>query len=236
MAGSLSQPLLPRRDPRRARVRRARRARRDARERPRARSGLATASRQPAYAGVVTGSFVTEPDRAAASRTAAVRLAQPAVTRGDRADVRRLAGPRRVAAPARAIVVRARAVGQHVRVHASPSRSAIIGGYLYLQRRYADPLDRVHPAGGRAGDAALRVEPAVGDRAARARAPERAAADDPCRDGGHQPTASSRRASRPASPISSRVRTTASTGCRRTRSSTRSPIARSSSASRSSRR
>ena len=89
-----------------------------------------------------------------------------------------------------------------------------------------DPLDRLHPGRRRARAAAVRVEPAVGDLRARAGAPERAAADDPRRDGRVSATGSSRRRSRPASGTWSRASRTGSRGCRATRSSTRSPTGR----------
>ena len=47
-------------------------------------------ARQPAYAGVVTGSFVTEQSRAAASGLDDLCLAEPAVAGRDRADIHRL--------------------------------------------------------------------------------------------------------------------------------------------------
>ena len=76
---------------------------------------------------------------------------------------------------------------------------SMIGGYSFLSAALPDPLDRVHPDRRRARAAAVRLEPAVRDRAARAGPPERAAADDPRRHGGHCRTASSRRSSPPAS-------------------------------------
>ena len=80
---------------------------------------------------------------------------------------------------------RARAMGQHVRVQC---------GLRDLDRRrlslppapLPDPVDRLHPDRRRAGAAAVRVEPALGDLAARARPPEPAAADDPRRARGDE--------------------------------------------------
>ncbi len=139
-------------------------------------------NRQPAWAGVVTGAFaesrtsaaVAGPDlagsptplgRAAVGLTAigfGVLLAS-LILRGDRR--------------------RARAVGQHVRVH---------GRLRDLDRRrlsrpaapLPDPLDRLHPGRHLARDAPVRVEPSVGHQRPGAGPPERAAADDPRRDGG----------------------------------------------------
>ena len=189
---------------------------------------------QPAYAGVVTGSFVSSQVRAANSgpttaasptplsraaiwiTTAAwIVLGLSLLARGDRG--------------------RARAVGQHVRVQ---RRVRVLDGRrLPLPAApVPDPLDRLHPDRRRAGAAALRLEPAVRDQAARAGAPERAAADDPRRHGRHRVRDLRDELRGRASRTSSRARATGSRGCRRTRSSTRSPTARSSSASRSSRR
>ncbi len=130
---------------------------------------------------------------------------------------------------------RSRTVGQHVRVHGclrvhDPRR---------LPRARAalpDPLDRVRAVRGRPRAAALREQPAERRQAARPGAPERAAPDDPRRHGHDRlrdlrdELRGGRRLPGPGH------RPTGSAGCRRTRSSTRSPIGRSSSASRSSRR
>ena len=109
------------------------------------------------------------------------RLAQPVVAGRDVADGHRRRRPRGLAGAARHRR-RTRAVGQHVRVH---------GRLLVLDRdRLPHPgptlrhrLDRLHPDRRRARPAAVRVEPAVRDLAARPRPPEPAAADHPCRDG-----------------------------------------------------
>ena len=76
---------------------------------------------------------------------------------------------------------------------------SMIGGYLFLQRRYPIRSIGFIPIGVALAILLLRIEPAERDRAARAGAPERAAADDPRRDGRRSPTGSSRRASRPGS-------------------------------------
>ena len=237
-APPLVEPLLARRDPRRTGLRRPRGPRGDAGQRParcQAWPRARAPSRQPAYAGVVTGSFVTEqtrvPRRAGLDTYASPSPLSRAAIGLTFLAFLSLGGVDAGARHRR----RARAVGQPVRVQR--------GLRLLDARRLPvppaalpDPLDRLHPGRRRPGHPALRLEPAGRDPAARAGAPERAAADHPRRHGGHSRTASSRRASRPASATSSRARATGSPGCRRTRSSTRSPTGRSSSASRSSRR
>ena len=182
-------------------------------------------AQQPAWAGVVTGSFaqsrtrVGRRDHLARPR----RLPHPARQRRAVADDRRLLRPARVDGPP-GDRRRPRAVGQHVRVQ----RRVRDLDARRLPRPPAalpDPLDRLHPGRRRAGDPALRGEPRVGHQGARAGAPERAAADDPRRDGGHlvrhvrDELRGRRRLPRPG------ARRTGSAGCRATRSSTRSPTA-----------
>ena len=190
------------------------------------------AGRQPAYAGIVTGSFVTAQAQAASSGPNTAASPSPALARRPRAEPRRLAGARGVAGAPRGHR-RSRAVGQHVRVHRrlrllDDRRLPVPAAPL------RDPLDRVPAARGRAGDAALRLEPAVRDQAARAGPAERAAAHDPRRDGRAELRHLRDQLRGRRRPTWSRARTTGSPGSRRTRSSTRRPIERSSSASRSS--
>ncbi len=178
---------------------------------------------RPAYAGVVTGAFAEHlasgaPTGPAADPVSPIsRRAQVAGThRGDPArPVPGGPGARRGS----------RAVGQHVRVHRR-LRVHDPGGLPDPRAALPDPIPRLRPVRGRPRPAPLRQQPAERRQAARAGSPERPPPDDPRRDGHDLPTASSPRASQPESAISSRARPTGSPGCRRTRSSTRSPTGR----------
>ena len=144
------------------------------------------------------------------------------------------AAPRREHGHARAHR-RPRAVGQHVRVldrvrdrdrrRVPPARAAL-----------PDPLDRLRAGRRRARARRLRAHAAGRDRAARAGARQPAAAHDPRGDGHDQLRHLRDLVRGRASPTSPRATATASPGCRPGACSTRSPTARSSSASRSSRR
>ncbi len=170
--------------------------------------------------GVVRG----RPDVGRRGGTGACRLPDPAWSGRGRPDRRRVRHPGRVAAPP-GHRRRPRAVGQHVRVHGrvrDVDRRRLSGAPAALP----DPFDRLHPRRHRPRAPALRIEPRLGDQRARAGAAERAAADDPRRDGGHQlrdvrdELRGRRRLPHPGS------RRTGSDGSRRTRSSTKSPIDR----------
>ena len=100
------------------------------------------------------------------------------------ADVDRVRAPDRLARDARDRR-RARAVGQHVRVQRR-LRDGDARRVSHPRPALPDPLDRLHSGRRRPGPAALRGEPRLGDQGARPGAAERAAADDPRRDGRHQ--------------------------------------------------
>ena len=231
-------PVLDRRDLRRARLRGARRPRGDARQRPPPASLVAArvAAPQPAFAGVVTGSFVTERERAASigldtspSPSPLSRVAVGLTFAAIRSSWRRRCC-------CAAILVGRGPWGNMFEFSVAFSTS-MLGGYLFLAAALRHPLDRVHPARRRARDPALREHPAARDLE-----PLVPALQNPPLLTIHVGMAvhlvrhlrdelrGRRRATSP------RARTTGSRGCRRTRCSTRSPIGRSSSASRSSRR
>ena len=113
---------------------------------------------QPAYAGVVTGSFVSSQERAASGGPTTFASPSPLSQGRHRHHVRGLAGPRGVAAGARHRG-RPRAVGQHVRVQ---RRVRVLDDRRLPVPPAAlpDPLDRLHPDRRGARDAAVRVEPA----------------------------------------------------------------------------
>ena len=103
----------------------------------------------------------TEQTRPARDGPDDLRLAESPVARGDRPDVRRLAGPRCVDAPAGVVV--GRGPWGNMFEFSVAFAFSMIGGYLYPAAALPDPLDRLHPDRGRAGDPPLRVEPAVRD-------------------------------------------------------------------------
>ena len=206
-------------------LRRTRRSRRPAGQRP---AGVAADGGRP-RAGVRRGGqrLVRRADRDRLDDRSAppdVQPASPAVAqrpppRPDRGGAAR-PGARRPGDRGRP-----RTVGQHVRVH---GRVRVHDPRRLPAPRAAlpDPVDRVHPVRGRPRAAALRQQPAERDQAARPGAPERAAADDPRRDGDDRlrdlrdELRRRRRLPHPG------ARATGSPGCRRTRSSTRSPTGR----------
>ncbi len=138
---------------------------------------------RPAFAtGGVTGSFVTS---RTASSSAPLGLAASPTPLSNGAIWFTLGAFVLLVA---SLVLRAVVVGRgpygNLYEFSAAFATSILGGYLFLQRRY--PIRQIGMvADGRgAGAAAVRVVAAVGDRAARPGAPERAAADDPRRDGG----------------------------------------------------
>ena len=186
---------------------------------------LAPASR-PAFAtGGVTGSFVTS----RRGRVAPPRRSSPRPPPRCRARRPRHAGRLRGCSLA-SMVLRGIVVGRgpygNLYEFSVAFGASILGGYLWLATPLPDPPDRVHPGGRGARDAALRVVAAVRDRAARPGPPERAAAHDPRRHGGHllrdlrDVVRGGRSGTSPRGPA------TGSRGCRRTRRSTRSRTAR----------
>ena len=94
-----------------------------------------SATRQPAFAGVVTGSFVTESTRAATGGPTLAASPSPLSRAATVLSVLAVAFLGRLAAPARHRRG-PRAVGQHVRVHGRVLDS-MVAGYLVLSRRYA---------------------------------------------------------------------------------------------------
>ena len=184
-----------------------------------------SAARQPAFAAAgVTGSFVAS--RAAAASGGASLATSP--RRCTRAAT--LATSIGFALLLASLVLRGIAVGRgpygNLYEFSVAFATSILGGYLFLARRY--PIRQIGfiPVGVALAIAAVRLVAAVGHRAARPGPPERAAADHPRGAGGASPTGSSPRRSRPASATWSRAPATGSRGCRRTGRSTRSPTAR----------
>ena len=94
-----------------------------------------TAPRSRPTPGVVTGSFVTAQERAAAERPRSVGVVEPAVAGGARAEPRRLGGARAPPMLLRAYVVGRGPWGNMFEFSVAFAFS-MIGGYLFLQRRY----------------------------------------------------------------------------------------------------
>ena len=193
------------------------------------------AARQPAYAGVVTGSFVTNrPGPRPAGPTLA---ASPSpLSRAATGLTRRW--PRRSWAPRCSCAASSSGRGPwgNMFEFTVAFSFSMITGYLLLARRYAIRSIGFIPLGVAlalllyASSLPSEIEPLV------PALQNAAAADDPRRDGGPLVRDLRDRVRGRRRATSSRARTTGSPGCRRTRSSTRSPTGRSSSASRSSRR
>ena len=95
-----------------------------------------SSARQPAYAGVVTGSFVTAQQPGPGRRPEPRRLAQPAVARGDLADDHRRRASLGASLLLRGIVVGRGPWGNMFEFTVAFSFS-IVTGYLILARRYA---------------------------------------------------------------------------------------------------
>ena len=142
-------------------------------------------SQQPAYAGVVTGSFVTEPGARRLGRAGHARLAEPPLAAGDRAS-RSSPG-----SPSGRRCWRARSssgAGRGATCSSSPSRSRSrwSAATCSSQRRYPIRSIGFIPTGVAlalllyASSLPSEIEPLVPG------APERAAADDPRRHGGHR--------------------------------------------------
>ena len=186
-------------------------------------------ARQPAFAGVATGSFVDSRDAAFAAGVEPQLAGRP-VRMGPDPDRGHRPGPVDGAAGGRR---RPGAVGQHGGVH----------GCLHVhdpgrlpdpQPALPHPGDRLHPDGRGPGPLPVQHDPAQRDHPARAGPGQRAAADDPRRNG-HDRLRHLRDQLRGRGRLPDPGQlATGSPGCPRTRSSTRWPTARSSSASRSS--
>ena len=178
---------------------------------------------QPAYAGVVTGSFVTSQARAAAAGP--TTSASPSPLSQAAIGITFVAWLALGASMlARAIVVGRGPWGNMFEFSVAFSFS-ILGGYLFLQRRYPIRSIGFIPTGVAlamllyASSLPSEIKPLV---PALQNAPLLTIHVGMAVTA----TASSRRASRPGSRTWSRARTTGSPGCRRTRCSTRSPTGR----------